>query len=105
MQSSRDVILQVPDLDAAAKFYENVMGFSVFERSADILGFDTGSFRLFIERGAAPGPVFEFHDADAIDAKARLVEAGCTVMDEDELIPRCYLRDPFGLTFNLAGLR
>ena len=102
MQASRDVILQTPDLDAATEFYERILGLKVFERSTALMGFDAGSFRLFVERGDAPGPVFEFHADRAADAKARLLAAGCTVVDEDASIPRCYLRDPFGLTFNLA---
>jgi hypothetical protein len=38
---------------------------------------------------------------DVAAARARLVAAGCTVVEEDPRVPRCYLRDPYGLVFNL----
>jgi hypothetical protein len=30
------------------------------------------------------------------------MKAGCRVEDEDPKIPHCYMRDPFGIIFNLA---
>lgn len=102
MKSTRDIILQTGDLDAATTFYEGVMGLHAFAKSPALKGFETGSFRLFVERGAAPGPVFEFLVDDLHAARARLLAAGCVVVDEDPAVPRCYLRDPFGLTFNIA---
>jgi hypothetical protein len=34
-------------------------------------------------------------------AKSRLLAAGCTVVEENPAIPRCYIQDPFGLVFNI----
>ncbi len=102
MQSNRDIIIQIADMDAAASFYETVMGLKPFQQSPQLTGFETGSFRLFLEPGSAPGAVFEFAVADPDETKARLVAAGCTIIDDNPAIPRCYLRDPFGLTFNIA---
>jgi hypothetical protein len=34
-------------------------------------------------------------------AKSRLLAAGCTVVEEAPAVPRCYIRDPFGLVFNI----
>jgi hypothetical protein len=31
-----------------------------------------------------------------------LVENGCRIEIEDPRVPRCYVRDPFGLIFNIA---
>jgi hypothetical protein len=36
-------------------------------------------------------------------AKRVLLLAGCSVVEEDPGIPRCYLRDPFGMVFNLRA--
>ena len=67
-----------------------------------MVGFETGSFQLFVEKGAPPhGPVFEMRVPDLAAAKAKLVAAGCSVVEEDPGVPRCYLRDPYGLVFNL----
>jgi catechol 2,3-dioxygenase-like lactoylglutathione lyase family enzyme len=101
MDSTRDVILQTPDMRAAVAFYD-ALGLARFVCTDELAGYETGAFRLFIEPGTAPGPVFEFLVDDVPAAKARLLAAGCTLVEENPAIPRCYLRDPFGLTFNLA---
>jgi hypothetical protein len=102
MKSSRDVLIQTERMDAAATFYENVLGLRVFERGEGLIGFETGSFRLFVDRGESYGPVFEFVVPDLAQARKLLVENGCRVEIEDPRVPRCYIRDPFGLIFNVA---
>ena len=102
MKSSRDVLIQTDKMDAAAIFYEKVLGFKVIERSEQLIGFETGSFRLFIDKGESYGPVFEFYIPNLEQAKRTLVENGCRIEVEDPKVPCCYLRDPFGLIFNLA---
>jgi hypothetical protein len=67
-----------------------------------MLGFDTGAVRLFVERGEPHGPVFDFLVPDVAAARERLVAARCIVIEEDPQMPRCYLRDPFGVVFNLG---
>jgi catechol 2,3-dioxygenase-like lactoylglutathione lyase family enzyme len=101
-RSSRDVLIQTEDIDAAAYFYENVLGLSIVMRDASMIGLEAGAFRLFLDRGPAYGPVFEFLVDDLDQAKERLIQAGCRIEREDPAIPRCYVRDPFGLTFNIA---
>ena len=102
MHSTRDVLIQTEDIDAATNFYEQVLGLNVFERSKQLVGLETGSFRLFIDRGKSFGPVFEFVVPNLDQAKKMLTERGCHVEAEDPRIPRCYIRDPFGLIFNIA---
>jgi len=67
-----------------------------------MVGFDTGAIRLYIEKGPPHGPVFDFLTADVPAAKAALLAAGCTLVEEDPDLPRCYLRDPFGVVFNVG---
>jgi catechol 2,3-dioxygenase-like lactoylglutathione lyase family enzyme len=100
--SSRDVIIQTDKLDEAVRFYKNVLGLRLTQQSQTLAGFETGSFCLYVEKGTAPGPVFEFCVPDFKAVKKKLIAAGCRVEDENPAIPRCYLRDPFGLVFNLA---
>ena len=100
--STRDVIIRTPDLAAAESFYRGVLGLGVTSRSKDLLGFETGAVQLFVERGEPHGPVFEFLVADVQEAKAKLLAAGCVLIEEDPAVPRCYLRDPFGMMFNLG---
>jgi predicted enzyme related to lactoylglutathione lyase len=48
------------------------------------------------------GPVFEFCVTDVNKAKQDLLTAGCAVVAEDASVPRCYIKDPHGLVFNLT---
>jgi hypothetical protein len=71
-----------------------------------LVGLEAGAFRLFLDRGAAYGPVFELFVADLAAAKAQFAAAGCVIEQEDASFPRfylrVYLRDPFGLVVNIA---
>ena len=100
--SSRDVLIQNDAFGDAAKFYESVLGLPVSHRSDTMIGFETGSFCLYVEKGPSYGPVFEFYVSDLQATKKKLIAAGCVVENEDPSVPRCYVRDPFGLIFNLA---
>jgi len=103
--SSRDVIIRTPAWQRAIDFYGSVLGLPVVYRNERMLGFETGSFRLYVEQGGEHGPVFEFLVPDVAAARNRLVAAGCTVQEEDPSLPRCYVRDPFGIVFNIGRAR
>jgi catechol 2,3-dioxygenase-like lactoylglutathione lyase family enzyme len=105
IESSPDIIIRTEAWNDAVRFYEETLGFPVVSRRERMVGLDTGSIRLYVERGAAHGPVFDFLVADVPAARDRLLLAGCTLVEEDPELPRCYLRDPFGLTFNLGRKR
>jgi predicted enzyme related to lactoylglutathione lyase len=100
--ASRDVILQVPDLERALKFYGETLGLKVSKQYEHCTGFEAGGFQLFVEQGSAPGPVFEFLVPDLEAAKQRLLKTGCRIVEEDPKVPRLYMCDPYGLTFNLS---
>jgi predicted enzyme related to lactoylglutathione lyase len=102
ISSSRDVIVRTEDWPEAVRFYETVLGFAVSSRAEAMVGFETGAIRLYVEAGQAHGPVLDFLVADVLTAKAQLISAGCTLVEENPSIPRCYLRDPFGVVFNLG---
>jgi catechol 2,3-dioxygenase-like lactoylglutathione lyase family enzyme len=102
LKSSRDVIIRTKEWAEALRFYATVLGFTVASRDEEMVGFETGAFRLYVEVGQPHGPVFDFLVTDVPGTKARLIEAGCTVVEEDLSVPRCYLRDPFGIVFNVG---
>jgi len=104
VRSSRDVIVRTGDWAAATQFYASVLGFEQVFADENLVGFETGSFRLYVEKGRPHGPVFDFLVPDVQMTKQQLIACGCTVVEEDPAVPRCYLRDPFGVTFHL-GLR
>jgi predicted enzyme related to lactoylglutathione lyase len=99
--ASRDVIIRTEKWSEALKFYESVLGLPITERSDTIVGFETGAFCLYVERGKEHGPVFDFLVPDIDEAKRQLLASGCTVIEEDPKIPRCYIKDPYGVVFNI----
>jgi len=100
--SSRDILIQTPDIEHACAFYEDTLGLTAFLRRPNLIGLEAGAFRLFLERGPAYGPVFEFFADNIEQTKEELLNRGCRIEAEDDSIPKCYLRDPYGLTFNLS---
>jgi predicted enzyme related to lactoylglutathione lyase len=104
MNSTRDIIIKTEHLESAKDFYGNVLGFSPIKMDVPMLGFETGALRLFVESGVPSGPVFEFEVNDIDEAKARLLQNGCTVVEENPSVPRVYIRDPYGLVFNITQM-
>ena len=100
-RASRDVIIRTENFAAAARFYESVLGLKRFLDGEALAGFEAGAFRLYVEHGPAHGPVFDFLVSDMQAAKSALLSAGCAVIEEDPAVPRCYIRDPYGLVFNI----
>jgi predicted enzyme related to lactoylglutathione lyase len=101
-QAIRDVIIQVEDMQRALKFYGETLGLKISKEYGHCTGFEAGGVQLFVEQGKRPGPVFEFLVPDLQAAKQKLLAAGCEIVEEDPELPRLYLRDPYGLTFNLS---
>ena len=101
-KSTRDVILRTENWSEVVSFYHSVLDLPIAYQDAKIIGFETGSFRLYVEKGKEHGPVFEFLVPDIAAAKRQLFEAGCALVEEDPSVPRCYIRDPFGLVFNVG---
>lgn len=104
-RSSREVIIRTQAWAEAADFYGSILGLPVTHRSKALLGFETGAFCLYVEKGVQHGPVFEFLVRDVHAAKVLLINAGCTVEEEDASRPRCYIRDPYGVIFNVGQVR
>jgi hypothetical protein len=67
----------------------------------DLVSLHGDHINMFIERGPALGPVFEVAVDNVEEAKRRLTRYGCNVVKDEPEFPRCYVRDPFGLIYNL----
>ena len=97
-----DILIQAGDPRQAARFYEEHLGFSVTAETPDMISLHGPHINLFIERGPSLGPVLEVTVGDVDAARRRLVANGCTVVKDEPQFPRCYIRDPFGLIYNLT---
>jgi predicted enzyme related to lactoylglutathione lyase len=98
-----DILIQAPDPSLAAAFYVQQLGFVVTDEKPHMISLHGDHINLFIERGPALGPVLEVTVDDVEAAKARIVAAGGTVVKDEPKFPRLYVRDPFGLVYNLRA--
>ena len=99
----KDILIQAPDPQGAALFYVDNLGFEITEESTNMVSLHGEHINLFIERGPALGPVFEVTVANVAETKLRLVKNGCEIVKDDPDFPRCYVKDPFGLIYNLKS--
>jgi catechol 2,3-dioxygenase-like lactoylglutathione lyase family enzyme len=86
----------------AALFYSEVLGFPRREGpgGVDVIGADP--ITLFITDDAElHGPVLELFVDDVEAARDTLVARGCEVVRWEGKGRDCYVRDPYGVTFNL----
>jgi hypothetical protein len=97
----RDILIQAPDPRQTAQFYVQQLGFSITADEPHMVSLEGAKINLYIERGPTLGPVLEVTVEDVKEAKARLVGNGCIVVKDEPEFPRCYVQDPFGLTYNL----
>lgn len=98
---SGNLLLTHPEAKAAAEFYEEALGLKVYEETEDETGFTTGDNILYLANEPEPGFVYEFFVPDLEAAREELVAKGCEVVVWEGKGKPCYVRDPFGFTFNL----
>lgn len=100
---SRDILIQAPDPKSAAAFYVDNLGFEVTGEEDNIISLHGRQINLFIEQGPPIGPVLEVR-VDSVEAtRQRLLSRGCRVVKDEPDFPRCYIRDCYGLTYNLLS--
>ena len=97
-----DVLIQAKDPMKAAKFYVDALGFEITDKNPKMIGLHGKNINLFIESGPALGPVFEVTVKNVKKAKAALKKKGCRIVKDQPDWPRCYVKDPNGLIYNLT---
>jgi predicted enzyme related to lactoylglutathione lyase len=98
-----DILIQAPDPTSAAAFYVEQLGFEITGEDPQMISLHGRRINLFIEKGPSLGPVLEVTVDSVEAAKQRLVAKGCQVVKDEPDFPRCYVKDPFGLTYNLTN--
>jgi catechol 2,3-dioxygenase-like lactoylglutathione lyase family enzyme len=98
-----DILIQAEDPKSAASFYVDHLGFEITDEKPHMIGLHGKHINLFIERGPALGPVLEVTVPNVEEAKRTLVNAGCEIVKDEPAFPRCYVKDPFGLIYNLTS--
>jgi predicted enzyme related to lactoylglutathione lyase len=97
-----DILIQAQDPRKAAKFYVKELGFAITETAPNMISLHGKNINLFIERGPTLGPVLEVTVKSVVKAKAKLQKKGCKIVKDEPQFPRVYLRDPYGLIYNLT---
>ena len=98
-----DILIQAQDPKKAASFYVEQLGFAITGQTPDMISLHGKHINLFIERGPALGPVLEVTVENVQEAKQRLVQNGCEIVKDEPEFPRCYVRDPYGLIYNITA--
>jgi len=96
-----DILIQCKAPMKAANFYVKELGFEITDKKPNMISLHGNHINLFIERGPALGPVLEVTVKSVPEAKARLKQKGCRVVKDEPNFPRVYIKDPYGLIYNL----
>ena len=97
-----DILIQAPDPEKAAAFYVEQLEFEITANSPQMVSLEGSHINLFIERGPLLGPVLEVTVDDGQKATERLLANGCEVVKDEPEFPRTYVKDPYGLIYNIT---
>jgi hypothetical protein len=103
-RANNEVAIHVADLDKAAHFYGDVLGFKLLGRTERQLEFDTGALRLYVNLDSRPqaGFIPSLDVTDREMAREYLFALGCKPVMIPSQPGLYYMRDPFGLMFDLV---
>jgi len=97
-----DILIQADDPMKAADFYVKELGFEITDEKPHMVSLHGKNINFFIERGPALGPVLEVTVKSVKQDKASLQKKCCRVIKDEPDFPRCYIKDPNGLIYNLT---
>jgi hypothetical protein len=97
-----DILIQAPDPAKAAACYVEQLAFEITADTPQMVSLHGKHINLFIERGPLLGPVLEVTVDDVRKARERLVANGCEVLKDEPEFPRTYIKDPYGLIYNIT---
>ena len=99
---SPNVAVRTERLSEAVEFYSKVLGFENRSDDPDLADLDADPLRMFvIEDQEIRGPVMELFVDDLEKARHILVANGCQVLRWRGKGQDCYVKDPFGVIFNI----
>ena len=101
-QFGTDIIIRTANPKEAAAFYVKNLGFEVTDETPDMTSIRGPKINLFIEKGPAHGPVLEVLVKDVEATKQRLLGSGGKLILDEPDVPRVYIQDPYGVTYNVA---
>ena len=97
---SPNIAIEMPQSEDAAAMYAKLFGVEAKQLDHSIEIQQSGRF-LYFDKGEGFRIVMEIFVADLDAARTELVSHGWTVEVWEGKGGRCYMKDPFGLYFNL----
>jgi catechol 2,3-dioxygenase-like lactoylglutathione lyase family enzyme len=98
-----DILIQAEDPMKAADFYVKELGFEITEKTPNMISLHGKHINMFIEKGPSlGGGVLEVTVENVEKAKANLTKKGCQIVKDEPQFPKCYIKDPNGLIYNLT---
>jgi hypothetical protein len=99
---SPNIAVRTKRFSDAVSFYSEVLGFVNRSNDPDLGDHDANPLNLFvIEDDEISGPVLELFIEDLESAREELMVNGCEVIRWRGKGQDCYIKDPFGVIFNL----
>jgi catechol 2,3-dioxygenase-like lactoylglutathione lyase family enzyme len=99
---SPNIAVRTPNYSAAKDFYTKVLGFNDRSTDPNLGDLDADPLNMFIiEDSDEQGVVMELFVEDLDEAKNYLVANGCEIIRWLGKGQDCYVRDPFGVLYNI----
>lgn len=99
---SPNIAVRTEQFSEAIAFYSEILGFRKRSNDPELADLDANPLNMFIiEDHEVSGPVMELFVEDLEQARERLVANGCEVIRWRGKGQDCYIRDPFGVLFNI----
>lgn len=99
---SPNIAVRTDRYQEALDFYSDVFGFDNRSDDPDLGNFDAAPLNMFvIEDQELKGVIHELFVEDLEEARDELVKHGCEVIRWHGKRQDCYIRDPFGVIYNL----
>ena len=101
-KKSNHVALLTKDFDSASKFYSKVLQLPIQNATKNEIEYRTGDSCFYVIRDKnLSTTVLEFIVDDLECTKNHLFANGCEIVKWEGKGKDCYMRDPFGLVFNI----
>lgn len=98
--SNNCVAIHLKNLAKAEKFYSDILGFELKNKSKNQLEYDTGHFLLYINKSTkTQPPIPSFNVKNVKKAKKHLKDAGCKILVNRN--NSLYFKDPFGIVYDI----
>ena len=99
---SPNVAIPTKEIHKATEFYTKVLNFSKQSVDQGMVEIHADPIRFFItDDPLITGPVMELFVEDLDSARDYLLSHGCEIIRWHGHGKDCYLKDPFGITYNL----